>query len=170
MRQIFEQECATRDLLLADGAKGTSLFNAGLETCCPLELWNVECPDGITTLHDRFIAARCDIILTNSFDATLFCLKLNEIENKVAEQKLVAALLVRESGVKIIGGRCGTSHEHVRAMANALFQTSPERRAMPADIKRSLVKPKNVCQTALKMGSTGAAADGGVAENDTGLC
>ena len=67
MRQTFEQVSATRDWLLADGATGTNLFHAGLETGYPPELWNVEYPDRVTTLHASFIAAGADIILTNSY-------------------------------------------------------------------------------------------------------
>ena len=60
MSQKFKEICATRDWLLADGA---NLFHAGLETGYPPELWNVEQPDRITTLHASFIAAGSDIIL-----------------------------------------------------------------------------------------------------------
>ena len=83
MRQTFEQIFATRDWLLADGATGTNLFHVGLETGYPPELWNVEYPDRVTTLHSSFIAAGADIILTNSFGGTSFRLKLHQAENGV---------------------------------------------------------------------------------------
>ena len=35
MRQTFEKAFATKDWLLADGATGTNLFKAGLETGYP---------------------------------------------------------------------------------------------------------------------------------------
>ena len=50
------------------------------------------------------------------------------------------AVLARDSGVKIIGGCCGTSPEHVRAMAQALNQTPPKRQATLAEIEAKLGK------------------------------
>ena len=97
MRQTFEQIFATRDWLLADGATGTNLFHAGLETGYPPELWNVEYPDRVTTLHASFIAAGSDIILTNSFGGTSFRLKLHQAENSVNALNLAAAGLARQA-------------------------------------------------------------------------
>ena len=97
MSQTFGQLCAAREWLLADGATGTNLFHAGLETGYPPELWNVEHPDRVTNLHASFIAAGSDIILTNSFGGTLFRLKLHQAENRVAELNLAAAGLARRA-------------------------------------------------------------------------
>lgn len=57
----------TTGWVLADGATGTNLFRAGLETGYPPELWNVERPEDITALHTSFIDAGSQLILTNSF-------------------------------------------------------------------------------------------------------
>ena len=97
MRQTFEQIFATRDWLLADGATGTNLFHAGLETGYPPELWNVEYPDRVTNLHASFIAAGADIILTNSFGGTSFRFKLHQAENSVNALNLAAAGLARQA-------------------------------------------------------------------------
>ena len=97
MRQSFEQIFATRDWLLADGATGTNLFHVGLETGYPPELWNVEYPERVTTLHASFIAAGADIILTNSFGGTSFRLKLHQAENSVDTLNLAAAGLARQA-------------------------------------------------------------------------
>ena len=97
MRQTFEKAFATKDWLLADGATGTNLFKAGLETGYPPELWNVEYPDRVTSLHASFIAAGSDIILTNSFGGTAFRLKLHQAENRVTELNLAAADLARRA-------------------------------------------------------------------------
>ena len=100
MRQAFEQIFATRGWLLADGATGTNLFHAGLETGYPPEVWNVEYPDRVPTLHARFIAVGADIILTNSFGATSFRLKLHQA--KWSEYAEFGRCRVRPPG-----GRCG---------------------------------------------------------------
>ena len=97
MRHTFEQIFAMRDWLLADNATGTNLFHAGLETGYPPELWNVEYPDRITTLHASFIAAGADIILTNSFGGTSFRLKLHQAANSMNALNLAAARLARQA-------------------------------------------------------------------------
>ena len=51
------------------------------------------------------------------------------------------AILARDLGVKIIGGCCGTSPEHVRAMAQALNQTPSASPATLAEIEAKLGKP-----------------------------
>ena len=95
MKISFAGLCASRDWLLADGATGTNLFRAGLETGYPPELWNVEYPDRITSLHTAFVQAGSDIILTNSFGGTAHRLKLHQAETRVAELNEAAAHLAR---------------------------------------------------------------------------
>ena len=51
------------------------------------------------------------------------------------------AVLARDSGVKSIGGCCGISPEHVRAMAQALNQTSLASPATLAENEAKLGKP-----------------------------
>ena len=51
------------------------------------------------------------------------------------------AIFARDLGVKIIGGCCGTSPEHVRVMAQALNQTPSASPATLAEIEAKLGKP-----------------------------
>ena len=97
MRQSFSQMFSSKSWLLADGATGTNLFHAGLETGYPPEFWNIEFPERITALHTSFIEAGSDIILTNSFGGTSFRLKLHQAENRVVELNLASANLARSA-------------------------------------------------------------------------
>ena len=67
----------TRPWLMADGATGTNLFAMGLEAGEPPELWNFDHPDRIRALHQGFVDAGSDIILTNSFGGTRYRLMLH---------------------------------------------------------------------------------------------
>ena len=67
----------TTGWVLADGATGTNLFQTGLQTGYPPELWNVERPEEITALHTSFIDAGSQLILTNSFGGTAHRLRLH---------------------------------------------------------------------------------------------
>ena len=55
-----------KGILLADGATGTTLFGMGLEAGGAPELWNIDKPENIMKLHQGFVDAGSDIILTNS--------------------------------------------------------------------------------------------------------
>jgi len=86
---------AARPVLIADGAMGTSLFALGLETGGSPELWNVEHPDRVRAVHESFVAAGSDLLLTNSFGANRARLMLHGAQDRVAELNRAAARLAR---------------------------------------------------------------------------
>lgn len=80
-----------KGILLADGATGTTLFGMGLEAGGAPELWNIDKPENIMQLHQGFVDAGSDIILTNSFGGTRHRLKLHDADNRVHELNKAAA-------------------------------------------------------------------------------
>jgi 5-methyltetrahydrofolate--homocysteine methyltransferase len=102
----------TTGWVLADGATGTNLFRAGLETGYPPELWNVERPEDITARHTSFIDAGSQLILTNSFGGTAHRLRLHAADDRVGELNLAAAKLARQAADD---GRDRHGHEIVVA-------------------------------------------------------
>lgn len=85
----------TKGVLLADGATGTSLFAMGLEAGEAPELWNEAKPENITKLHQDFVDAGADIILTNSFGGTRHRLKLHQAQDRVHDLNKRAAEIAR---------------------------------------------------------------------------
>ena len=85
-----------KPVLLADGATGTNLFDMGLTSGDAPELWNVDQPDNILTLHQGFVDAGSDIILTNSFGCNARRLMLHHAQNRVHELNEAAARLARK--------------------------------------------------------------------------
>lgn len=77
--------------LLADGATGTNLFAMGLQSGDPPELWNVDHPERTMRLHQEFVAAGADIILTNTFGANARRLMLHKLEDRTRELNARAA-------------------------------------------------------------------------------
>ncbi len=92
-----------KGVLLADGATGTNLFAMGLESGDAPELWNTEQPEKIVKLHQDFVDAGADIILTNSFGGTAQRLKLHNAQDRVLELNEAAAKIAR--GVAENAGR-----------------------------------------------------------------
>ena len=95
MTQRFLDLLSRRRCLLADGATGSNLFEMGLVSGDAPELWNVDHPDRIKLLHQRFVDAGADIILTNTFGGTRYRLKLHKAEDRVRELNRAAAQLAR---------------------------------------------------------------------------
>ncbi|MEA3534621.1 betaine--homocysteine S-methyltransferase [Rhizobium sp. CC-YZS058] len=105
-----------KGVLLADGATGTSLFAMGLEAGEAPELWNEAQPDKIVKLHQDFVDAGADIILTNSFGGTRHRLKLHQAEGRVQELNRLAAEIARSVADKagrpvIVAGSVGPTGE-----------------------------------------------------------
>jgi 5-methyltetrahydrofolate--homocysteine methyltransferase len=96
MRTSLADLLATKDVLLADGATGTNFFQRGLMSGHAPELWNEEHPEHVRWLHQQFVDAGADIILTNSFGGTAQRLKLHHAEDRVIELNQRAAELARE--------------------------------------------------------------------------
>ena len=102
--------------LLADGATGTNLFDMGLESGYPPELWNEEKPDLVSMNHKNFIEAGSDILLTNSFGANRYRLKLHNCEDRVREINIAAARIAKENAsssdrIVLVAGSIGPTGE-----------------------------------------------------------
>jgi 5-methyltetrahydrofolate--homocysteine methyltransferase len=106
----------THDVILADGATGTNLFNAGLQAGDAPEMWNTEQPAKIIALYQGAVSAGSDMFLTNTFGGTAARLKLHGAQKRVHELSRVGAELGREVADKagrkvIVAGSVGPTGE-----------------------------------------------------------
>lgn len=99
MDNILTSRLAAGDVLLADGALGTNLFAAGLQTGDAPELWNLEHPDRIRALHASFVQSGSDVILTNTFGGTHYRLALHNAGHQVAQINRAAVEIAREAAL-----------------------------------------------------------------------
>ncbi len=112
-----------RDWLLADGATGTNLFNMGLSSGEPPELWNVDHPDNIRALYKGAVDAGSDLFLTNTFGGNASRLKLHNAHTRVHELNRVGAAIGRDiadaSGRRVIvAGSVGPTGEIFEPMGS----------------------------------------------------
>jgi 5-methyltetrahydrofolate--homocysteine methyltransferase len=84
-------------VLVADGATGTMLQSAGLPRGMAPERWNLENPQAIRDLHNSYIQAGADVILTNTFGGTRFRLERDGLAGQVKDINRAAARLARET-------------------------------------------------------------------------
>ena len=116
MSNRFLRLLAEKPFLMADGATGTNLFQVGLQAGDAPELWNFDHVDRIEGLHQSFVDAGSDIILTNSFGGTRYRLKLHDLQDRVTEINQRAAEIARRIADKsgrevVVAGSMGPTGE-----------------------------------------------------------
>jgi len=92
----FLSRLRSGQVLLADGATGTRLQSQGLEAGQAPEAWILERPAQIRALHQGYIDAGSDLVLTCTFGGTRFRLEKDGLGDRVAEINRAAARLARE--------------------------------------------------------------------------
>ncbi len=97
MSDLLARLLAEREYLMADGAIGTNLFAMGLETGESPEMWNTEAPEKVRALHDSFVAAGSDLLITNTFGGTTYRLKLHNAQDRVHELNYNGVRIAREA-------------------------------------------------------------------------
>ncbi|MEO1066359.1 MAG: betaine--homocysteine S-methyltransferase, partial [Pseudomonadota bacterium] len=116
MRISLQDLLNQRKLLLADGASGTNFMHMGLEPGFPPDIWNVSAPEKPTKLHQMFVDAGSDIILTNTFGANAPRLKLHKAENEVyainkAGAEIAGAVAEASDRPVVVAGSIGPTGE-----------------------------------------------------------
>jgi len=102
------------EILISDGATGTNLQARGLSLGTSAEAWVLERPEVINRLHQDFIAAGANLILTCTFGASEPRLRQSGLEVKFEEINRKAVEIARRadpSGETLVGGSIGpTGH------------------------------------------------------------
>ena len=116
MRTSLADLLSTHRVLLADGATGTNYFLKGLTSGEPPEFWTADRPDEVMGLHQRFVDAGADIILTNTFGCNPHRLKLHNAQARTYELAKGAAALARRvadaaSRPVVVAGSVGPTGE-----------------------------------------------------------
>lgn len=93
MRNLLE--ILENNVLVADGAMGTTLYSNGLESCH--EYNNISNPSAVEEIHRAYIEAGADIIQTNTYAAKKCQLKTYGYEDKFEEINIRAAEIARSA-------------------------------------------------------------------------
>ena len=112
MTNALRDMLASQDVVLADGATGTNLFNMGLMSGDAPEMWNDQHPERIQALYQGAVDAGSDLFLTNSFGGNASRLKLHGAEKRAHELSRIAAEIGRNVADKaartvIVAGSVG---------------------------------------------------------------
>ncbi len=82
--------------VILDGATGTMFFELGLQHGDSPELWNIEEPEKVKAVHQGYVDAGSQIILTNTFGCNEKRLELHNLSDRVSELNIAATRLARE--------------------------------------------------------------------------
>jgi len=129
---------AERDYLLADGAIGTNFMAMGLQSGEAPDLWNLEHPGRVADLHRRFVDAGSDIILTNTFGANRYRLKLHGDEDRVGDINMAGARIARDVAdgtgrPVVVAGSMGPTGEIFQPVGELSFEDGVAAFAEQAD-------------------------------------
>jgi methionine synthase I (cobalamin-dependent) len=97
MNQFLKLLSDENDVILLDGAMGTMLFAQGLKSGAAPELWNIEHPEIVQSIHEQYIRAGAIVILTNSFGGSRIRLSKHGIPKQVKEVNMAGAKVARQA-------------------------------------------------------------------------
>lgn len=100
--------------ILADGATGTSLLDAGLPPGEAPERWNLDRPEEVLKLARGFVEAGAQLLLTNSFGGNRLRLRLHRLDGRVEDVNRRAAEIAREAAAvtgALVAGSMGPTGE-----------------------------------------------------------
>ena len=126
MNNIFKKLLETGKPIILDGAMGTMLMEAGLTQGDPPEEWNVLHPEQLEKIHNAYIKAGSQIVLTNSFGGTHFRLTMHGLQDRVTELNKAAAINARAAADAAphsvaVAGSIGPTGELFEPMGTLVF-------------------------------------------------
>jgi len=103
MMKTTIQQALLKRRLVCDGAMGTQLMLAGLESGACGEQWNLTHPERVLEIQKRYAEAGTDCLITNTFGGSRIVLKRHGADQNVREINQAGARIAREA----FGGREG---------------------------------------------------------------
>jgi 5-methyltetrahydrofolate--homocysteine methyltransferase len=96
MKKLWH-EAALERRLVCDGAMGTQLMLAGLESGSCGELWNLTHPDRVLAIQRRYVEAGADCLITNTFGGSRIVLGRHGVAKDVRAINQAGARIAREA-------------------------------------------------------------------------
>jgi len=120
MSRISLKERIHQGLFLLDGAMGTQLFARGIEAGMCNDYLNIESPDIVFNIHQAYLEAGSDAVLTNTFGANKYALARHGLADKVSEINKKAAQIARRAAgeQKYVLGDIGPSGDFLEPLGN----------------------------------------------------
>jgi methionine synthase I (cobalamin-dependent) len=123
MPKINLRERIRQGVFLLDGAMGTELFARGIEAGVCNDYLNIESPDIISDIHQSYLSAGSDAVITNTFGANKYALARHGFADKVAEINTAGAKIAHKAAGKdkYVLGDIGPSGDFLEPLGNIKF-------------------------------------------------
>ena len=116
-RKLIEDE-----ILIFDGAMGTTLQRRGMPQGMLSEMMNFEMPEVVTGIHRDYLEAGAKVVITNSFQAN----ELKLVDVTVEETAQAAVKCARAAGAKYVGFNCGPTGKVLVPAGDLSFERACE--------------------------------------------
>lgn len=135
MDKELSERLSAGEILIADGATGTTLMAAGLLPGTAPELWNVEQPEQILQLYRSYLDAGSQIILTNTFGGSRIKLERAGLGNRTFELNRAGAALARQAAGEhaYVAGDIGPTGKMMAPLGKLTYQEAVEAFARQAE-------------------------------------
>lgn len=113
-----------KEVMIIDGSMGALLQSEGLPSGYAPDLWNLEKPDVIASVHKRYVDAGAQIIITNTFGSSRPRLEEYGRQNDLKKINRAAVELARRAadGKALVAGGAGPSGKLVFPMGDLDFE------------------------------------------------
>ena len=124
MEKIDIRQVIKSTRLYFDGGTGTVLQSMGLEKGHAPELWSIEQPEKILSLHKQYLDAGCDIIKTNTFGVNRE--KYENYEELISAAVKIAKDAVNECGKGYVAFDVGPTGRLLNPLGDLEFEDAVE--------------------------------------------
>ena len=114
------QQTMKRRIIQFDGSMGALLGLMGVDSECP-DLLSITQPDLIRGIHEAYVKAGADVILTNTFGATSIKLQRAGYENRSAEIASAAVKNARAAGARFVALDLGPTGRFLAPVGDVTF-------------------------------------------------
>mgnify|MGYP005846742505 CR=1 FL=1 len=120
LRKPLRERLKEASPTLVDGAMGTMLMAAGLESGMATESWNLSHPDKVLAVHRAYLEAGAEVILTNTLGGTGRKLARSGLGDKVYEANRRGAEIARQAAGEdaYVLGDIGSIGEFLEPLGN----------------------------------------------------
>jgi 5-methyltetrahydrofolate--homocysteine methyltransferase len=120
--------------VIADGAMGTMLQQAGLPAGTVPILWNVEQPLRVRAIQRAYMEAGARVLLTNTFNGNRYCLVKYRLESRLDDLNRAGAVILKEEiqafidesktdpGAIVIAGDIGPTGEILAPLGTLAYE------------------------------------------------
>ena len=118
MAKVNLKERIKQGLFLLDGAMGTQLIARGIEAGTCNDYLNIESPDVVFDIHQAYLKAGSDAVVTNTFGANKYALARHGFSEEAAGINTAGAQIARRAagGEKYVLGDIGPSGDFLQPL------------------------------------------------------